>query len=123
MDALLLRPPLLVGDLGQVGRAVAPAARWVLELDDHAVGSDLPVVPSQPALEVGEKADGAVQVLELPRIDRVEAPVLERADEGVLSEAGVEVPRLQGSNAPPQSGLLRPLRSASLLPRHEERAG
>ena len=61
-------------------------------------------------------------VLELPRIDGIEAPVLERADEGVLAEAGVEVPRLQGSNAPPQSGLLRRLRSASLLPRHEERA-
>lgn len=84
-EGLVAGPPLLGGDVGEVGGAVAAAA--VAEAEAHAVDADDPVARVGHLLEVGEEGDGDLEGGELAAADGAEARVLEGGYQGVLGEA------------------------------------
>lgn len=73
--ALPLRPALVCSHLGEEGGGALALQGRVCELDDEAVGADLPVLPAVGAFEAAEQGDGAAEVWNLFQLHWGEAGV------------------------------------------------
>ena len=103
---------------GQVAMSTAFVAGVMLAATVGAilvVGSGL--VEAAGLLEVGEQRDGALQLRQLPGVDRREAAVVERGGEGVVLEARDR----QWREAPDAASQVVLSVLVALVPRDEER--
>mmetsp|Transcript_20646 Transcript_20646/g.43391 ORF Transcript_20646/g.43391 Transcript_20646/m.43391 type:complete len:272 (+) Transcript_20646:349-1164(+) len=117
VDALLLLPPLLRADVGEVGRAQRRPG-LIGEVDDHPVLPHLPVEVGRGLLKVEEERHAALQPRHLLRRDGREPVILEGADGGVLAYAVMQCDRAEFADT---SAQLRIAPSIGLVPCNEER--